>query len=284
MPRPQSVLDLEVLAAHKGLMSKRVLLPSPRGASFVLLSLLSTSAFALEACGSDDDDTVQDSGTDTGSDGGTSSATDATFPGDSAAPSDATTSGHDSATSGDLDAAGGVDASGDTGAGSSTDASDAGDASAAEDAGDASDASDASDAGLTAYSLYDQDIIPEFALSVPTASYAVLTNTDTSTENTWVTGDITITSKFGTETITNVGIRRKGASTFVAAPDKTSLKIEFNKYVKGQKFHGLTDLTLNNMLSENSFLAERLSYYVYRAGRSCRPSWGTPATSRSPIR
>jgi len=41
--------------------------------------------------------------------------------------------------------------------------------------------------------------------------------------------------------------------------------VKFNKWVKGQKLHGLEELTLNNMVSDPTFLAERITYHTFRA-------------------
>lgn len=63
----------------------------------------------------------------------------------------------------------------------------------------------------------------------------------------------------------DVGVRRKGSYSYRVLPQKASLKIKLNKWVKGQKVYGLTDLTLNNMVRGPTFLSERLSFYVFRA-------------------
>lgn len=130
------------------------------------------------------------------------------------------------------------------------------------DAGsDAGDASDASDAGTTV-DLHDPAFIPTFELTIDAAAYAILSNPSTADadKKKWAKG----TLKFGDEVLTDVGIRRKGSSTFRPLPQKAALKIRFDKYVDGRTFHGLHELTLNNMVSDGTFLAERLAYHVFR--------------------
>jgi spore coat protein CotH len=77
----------------------------------------------------------------------------------------------------------------------------------------------------------------------------------------WVHG----TFKCGDVTFADVGVRRKGSSTFRAYPQKMALKVKFDKYVKGQTFVGFTDLTLNNSMNDPTYLVERLSYHVFRS-------------------
>lgn len=123
--------------------------------------------------------------------------------------------------------------------------------------------------------IYDPATIPDIAITLDPAAIAVLskpggTNTNRAPDRKdWVHGSVTI----GGRTFEDVGVRRKGASTFRSLPKKASLKIKFDKYQKGQTFDGLSDLTLNNMVSDKTGIAERLGYHVFReaglpAGRS----------------
>ena len=48
-----------------------------------------------------------------------------------------------------------------------------------------------------------------------------------------------------------------------------SFKIDFNEYVKGQEFRGMTKINLNNNITDPSLMREALSYefFVRRASR-----------------
>ncbi|APO46039.1 spore coat protein CotH [Paenibacillus xylanexedens] len=86
---------------------------------------------------------------------------------------------------------------------------------------------------------------------------------DTATEEQYISANITIN---GT-TIENVGIRPKGNSSLrqVAGDDTTdrySFKIKFDEYVKDQTWMGLDKLVVNNMISDNSYMKEYLSYDI----------------------
>lgn len=138
----------------------------------------------------------------------------------------------------------------------------------ADSATDASDGaivpSDAgSDAGNPLPDIYDPATIPVFELTLDAAALAILSNPSTveADQKKWAHG----TFKCGNTVISDVGVRRKGSSTFRALPQKAAFKIRFDKYVAGQRFRGLTDLTLNNSMSDPTFIAERLAYHVFRS-------------------
>jgi len=109
--------------------------------------------------------------------------------------------------------------------------------------------------------LYDPDTLPQIELVLDAAAIAVLSSTEVASKKTWVHGSF----KLGAITFADVGVRRKGESTFRALPNKASLKVKLDKWVKGQKVHGLSELTLNSMVNDASCLRERLAYHVFRS-------------------
>ncbi len=64
----------------------------------------------------------------------------------------------------------------------------------------------------------------------------------------------------------DVGVRYKGNGTYTSgsALGKVSLKVDLNKYVKGQKLAGLTTLNLHNNITDPSWMNEVLAYRLYR--------------------
>jgi len=110
--------------------------------------------------------------------------------------------------------------------------------------------------------IQDPAIVPKFELTLDAAALAILSNTSTldADRKKWAHGNF----KCGDTVIADVGVRRKGSSTFRALPGKAAFKIRFDKYVPGQRFLGLTELTLNNSMSDPTFIAERLAYQVFR--------------------
>ena len=109
--------------------------------------------------------------------------------------------------------------------------------------------------------LYDPRLIPDFELTLGAAAIATLSSEVAEEQKTWVHGSF----RFGDITYADVGVRTKGSGTYGPLPQKASLKIKFNKFVKGQKLHGLEEVTLNNGVDDPNYLRQRMSYHVFRA-------------------
>jgi len=62
--------------------------------------------------------------------------------------------------------------------------------------------------------------------------------------------------------LADVGVRKKGFIGSIT-PLKPSLKIKFNKFVKGQLLHGVERLTLNNNKQDPAFLRTCLTYQLF---------------------
>ncbi len=109
--------------------------------------------------------------------------------------------------------------------------------------------------------LYDPDYMPKFELVVGPDAMAVLMDPSDATKTTWVHAAFTCEG----ETFADVGLRRKGSSTYRVIPQKAAFKVKFNKWVPGLKFRGYKELTLNNMVDDATGLRERLAYALYAA-------------------
>lgn len=68
------------------------------------------------------------------------------------------------------------------------------------------------------------------------------------------------------EAVSEVGVRFKGNSSYQYYADalKRPLKLDFNRFVKGQKFRGLETINLGNNALDSSQLRETLSYELFR--------------------
>jgi spore coat protein CotH len=108
--------------------------------------------------------------------------------------------------------------------------------------------------------LHDPELIPQFELTLDAAAIATLSSPGQA-QKTWVHGSF----RFGKITFADVGVRAKGSESYRPLPGKASLKIKFNKFVKGQKLHGLKELTLNNSVDDHNYLRQRLTYHVFRS-------------------
>ncbi|MEG6612208.1 CotH kinase family protein [Pseudoclostridium thermosuccinogenes] len=66
----------------------------------------------------------------------------------------------------------------------------------------------------------------------------------------------------------NVGIRPKGNSSLTqvardSTTDRFSFRLKFDEYIKGQTCFGLDTFVVNNMLGDNSYMKEYLSYDIF---------------------
>jgi spore coat protein CotH len=71
---------------------------------------------------------------------------------------------------------------------------------------------------------------------------------------------------FEGQLLRDVAVRYKGNGTFMESRNslKRSLKIDLNKYVKGQKIAGVTKLNLHNNVTDASWMNEVLSHRLFR--------------------
>lgn len=72
--------------------------------------------------------------------------------------------------------------------------------------------------------------------------------------------------EFEGQTFLNVAVRYKGNGTFVESwgSPKRSLKVDLNRFVKGQKLAGVTQLNFHNNITDASWMNEVLSFRLYR--------------------
>ncbi len=104
--------------------------------------------------------------------------------------------------------------------------------------------------------LWDESSIPEFGLILSNESMQALRNSPTE----YVSGSFI----YKDEAYGPVAIRTKGNSTWQSIDNKPSLKIKFDKYDEDLRFLDLSEITLNNMVSDYSMMHERVAYRFYR--------------------
>ncbi|MBC7821074.1 MAG: CotH kinase family protein [Planctomycetaceae bacterium] len=75
------------------------------------------------------------------------------------------------------------------------------------------------------------------------------------------------------QTMKDVGLRFKGNGSYMlsAATRKRPFKIDFNRYVDGQKFHGMQQLNLHNNVMDPTHVRQALSYSVFQAAGVASP-------------
>ena len=71
---------------------------------------------------------------------------------------------------------------------------------------------------------------------------------------------------FDGEKINDVGLRMKGNSSYSSAEKtlRVPFKIDFNRFVPGQHFHGLASINLHNNAFDHSQMREHLAYAIFR--------------------
>ena len=78
--------------------------------------------------------------------------------------------------------------------------------------------------------------------------------------------DVTITVREGTLVYTNVQMHLKGAAgSFRSIDDRPAMTLNFSKKSKGQKFHGLEKLSLNNSVQDSTYMSEILARELFNA-------------------
>lgn len=130
----------------------------------------------------------------------------------------------------------------------------------ATDAGvdrDADAGSDADGGQDPSAELFDPERLPRFDIELSSAARSSLAS-DPSTY-------VRATVRYGDQTLENVGMRIKGEASLRTLEQKAAFKLKFDEFVTGQSFLGLRRVTLNNMVSDPSFIAERLTYHVFIA-------------------
>ncbi len=76
----------------------------------------------------------------------------------------------------------------------------------------------------------------------------------------WVPADLEI----GGESVPGVAVRLKGNGSFQPIDQKPSWKIDINHWTEDLELDGLDDLVLNNLVSDPTYVRERLAYELYR--------------------
>lgn len=78
--------------------------------------------------------------------------------------------------------------------------------------------------------------------------------------------NVAATVREGNQVWTNVSVHVKGAlGSFRSIDSKPSLTLNFDKWVRGQTFHGLEKISLNNSVQDSSYLNEKICRELYNA-------------------
>ena len=75
------------------------------------------------------------------------------------------------------------------------------------------------------------------------------------------------TFREGNDVYKNVGVRLKGgygSFRMLDGNSKAAFTVKFNQFVKGQRFHGLRRIILNNVVQDPSYMCEYIGYSLFR--------------------
>jgi len=81
---------------------------------------------------------------------------------------------------------------------------------------------------------------------------------------TYMKADLILNDSTGTYAFDDVGVRLKGNSSYTHPGNKKSIKIDFNKYVKGQNYDGLKKLNFSNAFKDPTLMREKLFFDLCR--------------------
>jgi spore coat protein CotH len=105
--------------------------------------------------------------------------------------------------------------------------------------------------------IFDQSRLHETRIVMDPADWQALR--DKFDTNQFYSANISIDN----EVVQQVGIRSRGKGS--RSGTKPGLKVDFNKYVRGQEFHGYKSVVLDNLTQDNTFVKEALSYAAFEA-------------------
>jgi spore coat protein CotH len=110
---------------------------------------------------------------------------------------------------------------------------------------------------LAADPIFEQSRLHETHLSMDPGDWQALR--ENFRTNQYYAANLTIDG----ETVQQVGVRSRGDGS--RSGEKPGLKIDFNRYVAGQEFHGYKSLVLDNLTQDPSMLREPLAFAVFEA-------------------
>jgi spore coat protein CotH len=99
--------------------------------------------------------------------------------------------------------------------------------------------------------LFDPQVIQEIRLTINTRDLRQLR--EKYDENTYYTADL----QWRTLRVRNAGVRSRGSAS--RNPDKLGLRVDFDRYVTGQRFLGVKSIVLKNMWQDGSFMHDVLA-------------------------
>jgi spore coat protein CotH len=107
----------------------------------------------------------------------------------------------------------------------------------------------------TVEDLFDQGVVHDLRLWINSRDLQQLR--DTYTDNTYYQADL----EWRGMRVRSIGVRSRGNVS--RDPNKPGLRVDFNRYIKGQRFLGLTSLVLDNLFQDPGFVRESVAMALF---------------------
>ena len=112
--------------------------------------------------------------------------------------------------------------------------------------------------------LFNGTNIVKISITIPEQGMQMLRRTGWGPGNQENRPEVRATVSDGDRTYKDVALHLKGAAgSFRQVDDRPGMTLNFDKYLKGQNFHGIEKLSLNNSIQDPSYIMEKFSRELY---------------------
>jgi hypothetical protein len=107
--------------------------------------------------------------------------------------------------------------------------------------------------------IFTNGVLPRIQIEIPEEGLATLRKYQWQFGQSVERENVRATVREGQTVYTNVAVHLKGAAgSFRSVEQNPAMTLHFDKFVSGQRFHGLSKISLNNSVQDPSFLSEQL--------------------------
>src|SRR5882672_4180410 len=123
--------------------------------------------------------------------------------------------------------------------------------------------------------LFASQQIPHLRIEISGEGMEILRHYDFNINDLMERPNVLATVREGKTVYTNVAIHIKGhLGSFQPVDSKPALTLNFDKVAKGQRFHGLQKISLNNSVQDSSYVSEQISRELFLAAGIPSPRAG----------
>src|SRR5712672_3551823 len=112
--------------------------------------------------------------------------------------------------------------------------------------------------------LFTSQQIPHLRIEISPEGMEILRHYDFNINDLMERTNVLATVREGKTVYTNVAVHIKGhLGSFQPIDSKPALTLNFDKNAKGQRFHGLQKISLNNSVQDSSYVSEQISRELF---------------------